>query len=174
MHSSIAPLLLFAVLLYLTHPFLTLLIRQCRSPLRLLPGPPSRSFLMGNLSEMHDMENTNLIHTWEEAYGSSWVYRGFFGGYRLITTDLRALGYVLAHAYDYPKPQFLKDQLATMGGGAEGLLNVEGEVHRRQRRILVSISLFLSFPSMRVIRWGETLNLWLGRHRLSRHHILNP
>jgi cytochrome P450 len=57
---------------------------------------------------------------------------------RLITTDLHAISYILAHAYDYPKPDFVRDSLATMAAGHEGLLTVEGDVHKRQRRILVS------------------------------------
>ena len=59
-------------------------------------------------------------------------------GRSLITTDLRAISHILSHAYDYPKPDFVRDSLATMGAGQEGLLTVEGDVHRRQRRILVS------------------------------------
>jgi len=128
--------ILILALLYVSRPFILLLIRQHRTPLRRLPSPPCPSFFMGNLSEMHDMENTGLIGRWERALGRSWVYRGFFGGCRLITTDLQALSYILAHAYDYPKPDFVKDSMAAMAVGYEGLIVVEGEVHKRQRKIL--------------------------------------
>jgi hypothetical protein len=56
---------------------------------------------------------------------------------RLITTDLQALSHILAHAYDYPKPDFVKDSMAAIAG-YDGLIVVEGEVHKRQRKILVS------------------------------------
>jgi hypothetical protein len=149
--------LLFLSLLaiYLLRPLLRLLYAQHLSPLHLLPGPPSPNFLMGHLKEMHDMENTSLLERWEGTYGRRWVYKGFFGGCRLvllllysasrpdkiprslITTDLHSISHVLSRAYQYPKPQFVKDAFAAIGGGHQGLLSVEGDVHRRQRRILV-------------------------------------
>jgi len=115
---------------------------------------------MGNLSEIHDMENTALVERWEGSYGRSWVYRGFLGGCRsvrfsspclasltdptlsLITTDLQALSYILSHAYEYPKPDFIKDTMASMGAGYEGLITVDGDVHKRQRKILVRLFFF--------------------------------
>lgn len=53
----------------------------------------------------------------------------------LLDTDA-APSYVLGNAYDYPKPNFVRDSLREMTGGDEGLLVVEGDVHRRQRKIL--------------------------------------
>ncbi|KAF8895305.1 cytochrome P450 [Infundibulicybe gibba] len=117
-------------------PLSLLLLRQRSSPLRRLPGPPPSSFFLGNLPEMHDQENTNLLHTWEQKYGPAFVYRGFVGGCRLMLTDPVAVAHILTHAYDYPKPDFVRDSLATMAAGHDGLLTVEGDVHRKQRKIL--------------------------------------
>ena len=125
---------------------------------------------MGNLSEIHDMENTALVERWEGSYGRSWVYRGFLGGCRsvrfsspclasltdptlsLITTDLQALSYILSHAYEYPKPDFIKDTMASMGAGYEGLITVDGDVHKRQRKILVRV-LFLWVGEAQLCFW---------------------
>ena len=96
---------------------------------------------MGNLREMHDQENNNLVARWEAAYGSTFVYHGFVGGRRLMTTDPLAVSHILGRGYDYPKPDFIRDALASMVAGHEGLLTVEGENHRRQ----VSISMRLNF-----------------------------
>lgn len=57
-----------------------------------------------------------------------------------MTTDPVAIAHILGNAYDYPKPDFVRDSLATMVAGHEGLLTVEGEAHKRQRKILVSLS----------------------------------
>jgi hypothetical protein len=92
---------------------------------------------------MHDQENNNLVQQWVQKYGNTFVYKGFFGGCRLMTIDLAAVAHIFGHAYDYPKPDFIRDSLAQMAAGHGGLLTVEGEVHKRQRKILVSIS---SFP----------------------------
>ena len=125
-------LFLFLVLVYLLFPFLRLIFRQWLSPLRLLSGPPSLSFFMGNLPQIHDQENNNIIATWQKQFGSTFVYRGFIGGCRLLTTDPVAIAHILGNAYDYPKPDFVRDSLAAMAAGHDGLLTVEGEVHRRQ------------------------------------------
>ena len=109
-----------------------LIIRQCRSPLRHLPGPPSPSFFMGNLREMHDQENTNLITQWVAQYGPTFVYRGFLGGRRLITTDPLAIAHILGNSYQYQKPDFIREVLASMAMGYDGLLTVEGDHHQRQ------------------------------------------
>ncbi|KZP19241.1 cytochrome P450 [Athelia psychrophila] len=128
--------LILLPLLYFTHTFLLLLLRQRLSPLRLLPRPPAPSLLTGNLAELHDQENTGLFARWTATHGPSFCYRGFLGGSRLITTDPRAIAHILGHAYEYPKPDFVRDSLATMAAGEEGLLTVEGETHRRQRKII--------------------------------------
>jgi hypothetical protein len=119
---------------YILSGFVLLVVRQRRSPLRFLRGPPSPSFFIGNLAEMHDQENNNLIADWEAAYGPTFVYKGFIGGCRLMTTDPAAVAHILGNAYDYPKPDFIRDSLATMIVGHDGLLTVEGDVHRRQVR----------------------------------------
>ncbi|KAI9069945.1 hypothetical protein FKP32DRAFT_1670952, partial [Trametes sanguinea] len=58
-----------SVLLYFLWTFLLLLVRQARSPLRHMPGPPSTSLFMGNLKELHDQENNGLVARWAGSYG---------------------------------------------------------------------------------------------------------
>lgn len=131
-------LLLLAVVagvLYLFFPLLSLFFHQSRSPLRLLLGPPAPSLFIGNLVAFADQENTDIITTWSTAYGPTFTYRGFIGGRRLLTTDPAAIAWILGRAYEFPKPEFVRDGLASMVGGHDGLLCVEGEVHRRQVRL---------------------------------------
>ncbi|KAJ6557224.1 cytochrome P450 [Mycena vulgaris] len=130
--TSYTLLLVLSLIVYLLSGFIRLVVRQFLSPLTLLRGPPCPSFFMGNLMEMHDQENNNLIAEWEAAYGSTFVYRGFIGGCRLMTTDPAAVAHILGNAYDYPKPDFVRDSLATMVAGHDGLLTVEGDAHKRQ------------------------------------------
>ena len=133
-----------AVALYFLWTFLMLVLRQARSPLRHLPGPPSPSFFMGNLREMHDQENNGLVARWAAEYGSTFVYRGFIGGCRLMTVDPLAVNHIMSRGYEYPKPDFVRDALASMAAGYEGLLTAEGEMHRKQVR--PSVSLVASVP----------------------------
>ena len=125
---------LAAVLAYLLWTFAVLYLRQARSPLRNLPGPPSPSFVLGDLRELHDQENTGLLARWEAEHGSTLVYKGFIGGQRLLTTDARAVAHILGHPDDFPKPDFVRATLASMAAGHDGLIVVEGEQHRKQVR----------------------------------------
>ncbi|KAI0642657.1 cytochrome P450 [Trametes meyenii] len=136
--GSLATLLVLplVLVLYFLWTFLLLLFRQARSPLRHLPGPSSASIFMGNLQELHDQENTGLVARWAAQYGSAFVYRGFMSGRRLMLVDPTAVNYVMSRGYDYPKPDFVRDSLASMAAGYEGLLTADGEMHRKQRKIL--------------------------------------
>ena len=183
--SSSSTSVILAVIIPFLYTSLLILIRQFRSPLRHLPGPPSSSLFMGNLQQMHDQENTNLIARWVSQYGPTFVYRGFLGGRRLITTDPIAIAHILGNPYHYPKPEFIKDTLANMAAGHHGLLTVEGDQHRRQVQLLFFFSLFghlnKTWPQFkRKILVSDNLGhkmppaqLFLFRHLLSLFLILN-
>lgn len=113
----LAPVVLF---LCAASGLVRIIVRQQISPLRRLRGPRSPSFFMGNLAAMHDQENNNLIATWEAEHGPAFIYHGLFGGCRLMITDPRAVAHVLGNAYDYPKPDFVRDSLASMAAGHDG------------------------------------------------------
>ena len=120
--SRVVLYVLVPVLLFLcaASGLVRIIFRQQISPLRRLRGPRSPSFFMGNLAAMHDQENNNLIATWEEEHGPAFIYHGLFGGCRLMITDPRAVAHVLGNAYDYPKPDFVRDSLASMAAGHDG------------------------------------------------------
>ena len=102
---------------------------------------------MGNLREMHDQENNGLVARWTSAYGSTFVYRGFLCGRRLMTTDPLAVNHIMSRGYDYPKPDFVRDSLASMAAGYEGLLTAEGEMHRKQVSFVSASHLFAPLTS---------------------------
>ncbi|OCB84952.1 cytochrome P450 [Sanghuangporus baumii] len=141
-----------------------IIVRQQISPLRRLRGPRSPSFFTGNLAAMHDQENNNLIATWENEHGPAFIYHGLFGGARLMITDPRAVAHVLGNAYEYPKPDFVRDSLASMAAGHDGLLTSEGEQHRRQRKIISPAFSAASIRAVMPIFWekaSELRDIWL-------------
>ncbi|OSD01474.1 cytochrome P450 [Trametes coccinea BRFM310] len=148
-----------AVSLYFLWTFLSLLVRQARSPLRHLPGPPSTSLFMGNLKELHDQENNGLVARWASSFGRAFVYRGFMGGRRLMLVDPVAVNYVMSRGYDYPKPDFVRDSLASMAAGYEGLLTAEGEMHRKQRKILNQAFSAAQVKSLSPVFWKKANHL---------------
>ena len=125
-------LLASASILYCLRPLFSIILARFCSPLRLLQSPPSPSLLLGNLAQLADQENNDVVHSWIEQYGQTFAYRGFFSGHRLLTTDPTALSYILGHAYDFPKPTFITEALAEMGAGHDGLLTAQGDIHKRQ------------------------------------------
>ncbi|KAG9024618.1 hypothetical protein FRB95_011268 [Tulasnella sp. JGI-2019a] len=48
--------------------------------------------------------------------------------------DHRAVGHILSRSYDYPKPALMREGLGEALG--KGVLVAEGDIHRRQRRIM--------------------------------------
>ncbi|KZT65827.1 cytochrome P450 [Daedalea quercina L-15889] len=123
-----------AVLGYGLYRLASLLVEPFFSPLRDLPGPPSPSFIFGNLKQIFDAENSVLHEAWTEQYGTTLKYKTWFNRDRLYTVDTRALNHILSHSIDYQKPFLARHNLGEALG--EGVLVVEGEQHRQQRRIM--------------------------------------
>ncbi|KAH9971987.1 cytochrome P450 [Lactifluus volemus] len=119
---------------YLFRSLFFVLIARFRSPLRLLPSPPSPSLFVGNLAQLIDEEKNDVFCNWIELYGHTFTYRSLISSYRLFTADTLALSYILGHAYDFPKPDFVTVALAETGAGHDGLLTAQGDVHRRQNQ----------------------------------------
>ncbi|KZT61466.1 cytochrome P450 [Calocera cornea HHB12733] len=109
--------------------------RRLRSPLRFLPGPHTDQWLFGILgNSSEESKGERFARTWYEKHGRTFSIRVFGGSYRLITLDTRAVAHILLHADNYPKPETLRTLLGVSIG--EGLLIAEGDVHKRQRRIM--------------------------------------
>lgn len=109
-------------------------IERFTSPLRDLPSPPNPSWLYGNLQEISEAENSVRQEAWVQEYGTTLKYKGWFSRDRVYTIDMRAMNHILTHSYDFPKPPLARWSLSQILGA--GLLVVEGEQHRQQRRIL--------------------------------------
>jgi len=120
--------------LYGLYKLFTFVYHEVTSPLRDLPGPPSKSWIYGNFKEIWDGEGSVVQEKWIEEYGSTIRFKGIFGRDRLYTTDLKALNHIFANNYDYQKPEWSTYNIKRILG--EGLLLVEGDVHKHQRRVL--------------------------------------
>ena len=119
---------------YGLYKILGFLYNQLTSPLRTLPGPPMTSLIWGNMKEIFEAENSVVHERWSSDYGPTIRYRGLFGLLRLYTTDLKALGHILARSDIYQKPEPAKYALSQILG--DGLIVVEGNEHKVQRRIM--------------------------------------
>lgn len=66
------------------------IIKSFTSPLRTLPGPPRKSWLLGYFPDIWKADNSVLQEKWVEQYGPSISYTGLFGV--SITSNGNVLG----------------------------------------------------------------------------------
>ncbi|KAI0824809.1 cytochrome P450 [Trametes gibbosa] len=124
----------FAFLAYGLWRVYRFLIFVYNTPLRILPGPNAPSFFYGNLKEIAEVENNALPDKWFEQYGTHFVDRDFLLTPRLWSLDPRVIHHVFTHHEFYTRPhENLKFLTETLG---QGLLFVQGEKHKQQRRIM--------------------------------------
>ncbi|PBK58169.1 hypothetical protein ARMSODRAFT_967922 [Armillaria solidipes] len=84
---------------------------------------------------MYLQNNPDAVHERRfQQCGPTLSFRGIFATRHLLTTDTKAISYVLFNAYDYPKPDVTRKLLGEVAG--EGLLTVEGSQHKQQRKIM--------------------------------------
>ncbi|KII91537.1 hypothetical protein PLICRDRAFT_173371 [Plicaturopsis crispa FD-325 SS-3] len=108
--------------------------RNYTSPLRELQGPLSTSIVHGAFKDVQGPFDGAIYEKWVEKYGSTFHVPSFLGMSRLYTTDTKALGHILTHTDDWEKPASIRAHLAPIVG--TGILLVEGEQHKLQRKIL--------------------------------------
>ncbi|KAI0327588.1 cytochrome P450 [Cubamyces sp. BRFM 1775] len=106
-----------------------------KSPLDNIPGPPSPSWMTGNLPQMFNRQGIPFYHDLIEKYGPVVRLHGAYGRKILYVFDPRAMhNIVVKDQYSYEQPDwFIKSNLLTLG---PGLLSTLGDHHRKQRRML--------------------------------------
>ncbi|KAG0243614.1 hypothetical protein BGW41_001825 [Actinomortierella wolfii] len=108
------------------------------SPLRHAPGPPEPKRLIPWLGHMVEIlkEEAGVPHRrWIEQYGGLVRYKGLFNKERILVADSEAIHHVFSsHSYDYVKDKRVAQLLGPVIG--HGILLVEGDIHRKQRKML--------------------------------------
>ncbi|KAJ6487990.1 cytochrome P450 [Mycena sanguinolenta] len=105
-----------------------------RSTLRDIAGPPSSSWVYGNMLELFPLEHGIHEFNWLRKYGPVYRLKGCFGQDRLIVSDPIALQYLLNSAHIDYAPS-LQNQVVLVGG--EGtVMALKGDMHKRFRNAL--------------------------------------
>ncbi|KAJ7151161.1 cytochrome P450 [Mycena filopes] len=120
--------------------FLAVFYSQVRSARRDvvkdIPGPPSPSWLFGNLLQIIlEVPYGVYEFQWQKTYGTLYRTKGCFGENRLMISDPATLKHILMHPATYIKsPQ--QQLINSTGLGLGSLLFVEGDTHRRIRAVM--------------------------------------
>ncbi|KAJ7085247.1 cytochrome P450 [Mycena belliarum] len=126
--------LLLALGAYVLYRFINVVYARLTSPLRHVRGPKSPNFVMGNMAQLFGGVVTGIEEQWVEEYGTTFKINGFLSQADLYTIDTKALHHILTHTHIYQKPSEVQYNLGRQVG--PGLLVVEGDVHKHQRRIM--------------------------------------
>ncbi|KAL7423839.1 hypothetical protein Q5752_001423 [Cryptotrichosporon argae] len=101
---------------------------------RYLRGPRPAHWYYGDQRALMQAPNGSLQTRWFDTYGSTLRYAGLFRRHVLLTKDPAAVDYVQRHAEVFLQPDATRQfSLDTMG---QSLTAVEGEDHKRQRRVI--------------------------------------
>ncbi|KAJ7200745.1 cytochrome P450 [Mycena pura] len=101
-----------------------------------LNGPPRDSFILGVIRQLAKSDDVGLLfEQWSATYGPVFQIPTFFGGWRTIVCDPKAVN----HFYSMERTVYVKSKLsraviANLFG--HGLLWAEGDTHKRQRKAL--------------------------------------
>ncbi|KAJ7776946.1 cytochrome P450 [Mycena maculata] len=132
MHSQTFLPILATLSCYGLFHVLQFMYRRLSFPLRHVAGPRSPSLIFGNFREM--MSDPQLIHKWTNEYGRNFLFKGLFSITELHTSDIKAVAHILNNTVIYHRTQYTRDNRRRLFG--DGILSLEMEDHKRQRRIL--------------------------------------
>ncbi|KAF9002247.1 cytochrome P450 [Cyathus striatus] len=127
-------LLTEAALLYIAWWFGSRYIRQYifKGSLENIPGPPSPSFFTGNIRQFYDANAWDFHKKISEQYGGVVKIKAPFGSSFLYVFDPRAMQHVIVK--DQSTYVRTEDGIQVLFG--DGLLAVNGDHHKKQRKML--------------------------------------
>ncbi|RDB17352.1 hypothetical protein Hypma_001991 [Hypsizygus marmoreus] len=106
-----------------------------RTTLDNIPGPTSDSLFIGNLAMMFDRNAWRTHRVIEEKYGSVMKFHGVLGEKQLYVSDPKALYHIFIKDYEnYVEPEAFYVTNGLHFG--KGIFNYQGDMHRKQRKLL--------------------------------------
>ncbi|KAJ6566145.1 cytochrome P450 [Mycena capillaripes] len=119
---------------YALYTLLKVLYQELTSPLRNVPGPKSEHWFMGNRLQIFKNIEDDQEGLWTVQYGRTVRINTFLGFSQLFTTDTKAVQHILSNTHVYQKTATGRFFLGRVVG--PGVLVVEGDVHKKQRKIM--------------------------------------
>ncbi|KAJ3711587.1 cytochrome P450 [Lentinula raphanica] len=137
-----------------------------RSVLAKIPGPASKSIVLGNMGELMQNQAGLTEISWQKTFGNVVRFKAPFGMDRLLVSDPKALQHILmTSGYRWRKYEERKELSRITSG--KGLLWADGNTHKRQRKVMVPgfgtpeaknfLPLFFSCAATITRRWSDIL-----------------
>ncbi|KAJ6456993.1 cytochrome P450 [Mycena vitilis] len=124
--SLVVPPVITAILV------LYLVVRSRRSVVRDISGPPSPSWIFGNMRElMLPWSHGEKEFEWQKQYGAVYKFKGCFSQDRLMVSDPAALQYLLNSQHIAGSPTLLN--MVGLVFGEKSLMGIRGPIHKRLR-----------------------------------------
>ncbi|KAL0960499.1 hypothetical protein HGRIS_005537 [Hohenbuehelia grisea] len=134
-------------LIYLSFKFATWILKPylTRSPFRSIPGPPSASWITGNLGQLFTSHGLPFHNHIVNHYGGVVKVHGFFGDEQLYISDPQALQSIVVKDQDaFEETAVFTETNKVIFG--PGLVATTGDQHKRQRKIVKPV---FSVPHLR-------------------------
>ncbi|KAJ7134048.1 cytochrome P450 [Mycena crocata] len=142
------------------------IVRRFRaSVLDNIPGPPSRSWLTGNLRDFTAPDSWDFQEDLEQNYGQVVKLRGLFGAPQLYVFDPVALQSMLVQDLDVYEENPIYMRVYGLIWG-RGILSTVGEDHKRYRKILT--------PAFATVRIREMIPLFYEVAEKARDGLMAP
>ncbi|KAJ6599775.1 cytochrome P450 [Mycena vulgaris] len=132
MSTSLRISIATTVTCYVLYRLAKVLYQELTSPLRNLPGPSGAHPILGHFKQLNN--DSTLTQQWRDKFGPNFQYRAILYQRALYTSDTTALNHILMKDHLYQKGPIERNSLKNLLGN--GLLVVETDEHRRQRKIL--------------------------------------
>ncbi|TXT06016.1 hypothetical protein VHUM_03777 [Vanrija humicola] len=131
--------------------------RALTLPFRNLKGPPPTSFVLGSLLT-HALNPVGAAYKpWLAKYGATLRYRTLFGSWTILTVDPVMVGHVLQHTRQFHRQATFNEFIGRICG--KGVLVVENDDHKRQRRAVSSAFSAFNVRGMTPILWEKSYEL---------------
>ncbi|KAL4895192.1 cytochrome P450 [Aspergillus ambiguus] len=131
------------------------------TPLKHLPSPSHRSWLTGNTNSYFIMTPSTEMRNWLKEVPNNGLVRYYITGNleRVLLTKPKALSELLVtKVYDFPKPEFVRSRLAPVTG-EHGVLLVEGDEHKKQRKNLMPAFAYRHIKDLYPIFWAKSAEM---------------
>ncbi|PGH14326.1 hypothetical protein AJ79_03148 [Helicocarpus griseus UAMH5409] len=130
------------------------------TPFKHLPMPPNRSLLNGHFAILRAEPAGHSTRQWTKEVPNNGLLRYYLFGNleRILPISPKALSEVLvSKCYDFEKPRQVRFGLGRVLG--EGILFEEGDVHKRQRRLLNPAFSFRHVKDLYPIFWKKGVEM---------------